>query len=310
MEAGGIDNLARRWVIREDKDSLTPEEEAELRAWLDADPRHLGAYVRAQAAWGWMGRARILAVARPPARRLASRHWIAAAAAACAVVSLGAGAALQPAIYESGDGQIRRISLPDGSVAVLDAGARLKTWIHLGRRDITVERGAAWFQVVHDPARPFVVSAGAAIVKDIGTAFSVSRTTNGADVIVTQGAVEASADKTTRPVRVHAGAEAKLDKGAIKVAQLSAQDLDGELAWREGQIALNGVPLREAIARLNHYNSRKLVLADSKLADISTVGWFRLSDPESFARAVAIGLHAEVSLSADAITISEAPEKN
>lgn len=307
MEAGEIDNLARRWVIREDKGPLPPEEEAELRSWLAADPRHLGAYVRAQAAWGWMGRARILAPA-PTTRRRPSRYWI-AAAAACAVAGLGVGAELRPTAFESSDGQIRRVSLPDGSVAVLDADARVKTWIHLGHRDITVERGEAWFQVAHDPSRPFVVRAGEAAVRAVGTAFSVTRTSAGAEVIVTQGVVAASANQAQPAVRVRAGTMAVLDRGAVHTAALSPQDIDDELAWREGRIALSGVPLREAIARFNRYNDRKLVLASPELGDISTVGWFRVTDPESFARAVAISPSAQVSLSENAITISRAAKK-
>ena len=78
---------------------------------------------------------------------------------------------------------------------------------------------------------------------------------------------------------------------------------------REGRIALSGVPLREAIARFNRYNDRKLVLASPELGDISTVGWFRVTDPESFARAVAISPSAQVSLSENAITISRAAKK-
>jgi transmembrane sensor len=310
VEAGEIDSLARRWVIRKDKGSLTAEDEAELQSWLDADPRHLGAYVRAQAAWEWLGRARILDREPKAAPRWFARHRIAVAAAVCAAASVGAGAALQPTTYETAGGHIRRVGLPDGSMAVLDAGARVKTWIHLGRRDITVERGEAWFLVAHDPTRPFVVRAGATAVRAVGTAFSVARTATGVDVIVTQGVVAAAADPAQPAVRVRAGTEAVLDGGAVRVAALSPLDIDGQLAWREGRIALNGAPLREAIARFNRYNDRKLVLASPELGDISTVGWFQANDPESFARALAVGLHARVDLSADAITISRVAEKN
>ena len=44
-----IDEAAAGWVARVDRAPLTADEEHSLRSWLDADPRHRGAYARAMA---------------------------------------------------------------------------------------------------------------------------------------------------------------------------------------------------------------------------------------------------------------------
>src|SRR6266403_1478445 len=46
-----ISERAARWAVRTDSGVLSPEEQRELEAWLAADSRHRGAYVRARAQW-------------------------------------------------------------------------------------------------------------------------------------------------------------------------------------------------------------------------------------------------------------------
>jgi transmembrane sensor len=58
--AADIDAAASAWVVREDRATLNPAEQAELDAWLAADERRQGAYVRAHAAWSMMDRGRAL----------------------------------------------------------------------------------------------------------------------------------------------------------------------------------------------------------------------------------------------------------
>jgi transmembrane sensor len=46
-----LDAAAAAWVAREDNCELSPAEQVELRAWLGADSRHLGAYARMRAVY-------------------------------------------------------------------------------------------------------------------------------------------------------------------------------------------------------------------------------------------------------------------
>ena len=57
-------------------------------------------------------------------------------------------------------------------------------------RNVRIDKGEAWFQVAKDKKRPFVVAAGDVRVRAVGTAFSVRRLEEGADVQVTEGVVE------------------------------------------------------------------------------------------------------------------------
>src|ERR1700731_887119 len=46
-----INEQAARWTVREDVGSWGTDEQRALDAWLNADPRHRGAYVRMRAQW-------------------------------------------------------------------------------------------------------------------------------------------------------------------------------------------------------------------------------------------------------------------
>ena len=58
-------------------------------------------------------------------------------------------------------------------------------------------RERALFVVEHDTARPFIVSAGTAKIRAVGTQFNVYRRSTGTDVAVVEGVVQVTADGTS-----------------------------------------------------------------------------------------------------------------
>src|SRR6185312_16380584 len=59
-------------------------------------------------------------------------------------------------------------------------------------RDVELIEGQALFAVAHDVARPFIVSAGNAAVRAVGTQFDVYRKQTGTTVTVVEGRVAVS----------------------------------------------------------------------------------------------------------------------
>ncbi len=87
-------------------------------------------------------------------------------------------------------GEIRRMPLADGSVALVNSGTTLRVAFTPAERHIDVNKGEAWFQVAHNPKRPFVVASGPYRVQAVGTAFDVRREGDAARVVVTKGVVK------------------------------------------------------------------------------------------------------------------------
>lgn len=305
-----VADQAVEWAIKIDAGSVDAETDRRLRDWLEGDPRRPGALLRAEAALSFVDRGRALAgiVARPRPRPLWIRRRFTFAAAGlaaglAAVVLLVAG----PHRYNTELGEIRQVPLSDGSTIAINTGSAVEVAMHPDIREVRLTRGEAWFRVAHDTKRPFVVSAGRVHVRAVGTAFSVRRHDDGADVVVTEGVVETwTTGDEDHLVRVAAGSRAYVaEYEPPKVVPASA-DVARSLAWREGQIALEGETLGEAAAQFNRYNARKLVITDPDLADETLVGQFRVNQPMTFASAVATTLGATIVEDGDTIRLSRA----
>lgn len=160
------------------------------------------------------------------------------------------------------------VRLPDGTTVVLAPESRLsmRADYATGARTLRLE-GEAWFDVVHDAARPFVVQAGGAEARDVGTAFTVSaRPGTPLEVAVAQGVVELRATAApARPVRLEAG-----DLGVQQGQQAPTVTRDTlavrrRLAWTRGELTFTGATLAEVAGALRRWRGLD-VRVDSALA--------------------------------------------
>jgi transmembrane sensor len=301
---------AAEWATRIDAGSIDADTNERLRRWLDADPRRGGALLRAQAALSFVDRSRALAgvVPRPQPRPIWIRRKLMFACATLAAAVVSVAILLTGSHrYRTELGEIRQVPLSDGSLIAMNSQSALDIAMHAGRREINLARGEAWFRVAHDRKRPFVVSAGRIRVRAVGTAFSVRRRDDGADIQVTEGVVETwTTGEEERRVRVVAGSKAHVAAYQPPQPIPASAEIARSLAWREGQIVLEGETLDEAVAQFNRYNVRKLVISNSGLASEKLVGQFRATEPGTFAGAVATTLGATITVDGDTIRLSRA----
>ncbi|MGP7796999.1 FecR family protein [Sphingomonas sp. CLY1604] len=322
MTSARDDDHAARWAVRLDGEPLSPREQAELDGWLEADERRRGALLRAEAALAYLDRGRALVAPgdavvteggtgrvlplRDRRRFLIGGGAMAAIAASGLLVMVLRPA--PPVDVRTAIGEIRRVPLADGSVAAVNTDTDLTVAVASpGRqRDVMLERGEAWFKVAHDKTRPFVVAAGDVRVQAVGTAFSVRRRDRGVDVLVTEGVVETWVVGRERDrTRIAAGSKSFVadSSPAIEVVAAPA-DIDRQLSWRTGELALNGESLAHAVAELNRYNVRKIVVEDQALGRTPLIGYFRTDQPENFGRTIAAMKGARVHVEGDTIRLS------
>src|SRR5207247_4305446 len=109
------------------------------------------------------------------------------------------------------------------------------------------------FSVVHDPAHPFTVKAGAISIQDVGTAFAVeSDDSAGTRVAVDSGsvAIGAADQKHSRGAVLNARDRAIVDAQGV-VAVESSVVSDDDLAWIQGRLISRHSPL--VLAGGDHY---------------------------------------------------------
>jgi len=300
------------WVARMDSGDWSDDLEADLQAWLAGHPRRHGTLLQAQATWSMVGRGLPLPeqpIARepadaaaaanpPPASRVLSRRAVMIGGGTGLAASLIGAATLlgQRTVLRTDLGEIRHVPLEDGSIAALNTRSEIDVIFGNARRDIRLARGEAWFQVAKNRAKPFLVEAGPIRVLAVGTAFSVRRRDEGADIVVTEGVVEVWSEQADpRRTRLIEGQSVFLpDYASGQSLVIATSTRDHALAWRSGRIELIDETLSDAIAEFNRYNRRRIVLLDPRIAPRRLDGFFRTDDIDGFARAVSATLDVPV----------------
>ncbi|KRC78137.1 FecR family protein [Sphingomonas sp. Root241] len=307
-----IEQQAAEWAVRH---PLRRDEQAQLDDWLSQDERHGGALLRAMAGLSAIETALAAEAdtdepvhaedAYRPTRRWLLGGGVGLTAAAAASVVLGWPRLIGQHITTA-RGEIRRLPLADGSVATINSDSDLRIVLAGDSRRVDLARGQAWFQVAKDRTRPFVVDAGIAQARAVGTAFSVVRGRDGVQVAVTEGVVAVwPSDSSGMMTILEAGQFANFKTaGAAPTIGSAPGEIERALAWRNGEIALENDSLSEAVASFNRYNRKQIVLTDQSLAEEKLVGLFKLDKPENFASMLGESLDLDVSVTSDEIRLA------
>src|SRR5467141_3333611 len=167
-----IDEEAAVWVWRMDSAAVAAADRQAFEAWLRQDPRHRRAAAALSAVWSTLDGlaeakrdekiATFTNTTKLPLLHHPQRGWF-AAAAVLAAVAVGA------VWLQQGGGESQ--TLADGSTVTLNTNTILETDLRRRTREIYLRKGEAHFQVAHDRSRPFLVHAGDAVVRAVGTAF-------------------------------------------------------------------------------------------------------------------------------------------
>jgi transmembrane sensor len=196
-------------------------------------------------------------------------------------------------VYATAVGEQRVVQLADGSSVRLDTGSHMRVRYDGNRRLITLDQGQALFTVAHDTIRPFVVDAGAAQVRAVGTVFDVRREAGGeVRVTLVSGAVDVTGGEGREAERMVAGHQARVTASAVRTMAI---DTASATSWVEGRVVFRDTPLRQAVFEVNRYLTDKIELDAPALENESVNGVFRTGDRDAFVSAAAAALDLRAS---------------
>jgi transmembrane sensor len=188
--------------------------------------------------------------------------------------------------YHTATGEIRNVVLPDGSLVGLDTQTELEWVGSPSDRRVRLVRGEAYFQVVHDPSRPFRILLAHSEVQVLGTRFDVYQMADGdvrVSVITGMVAVEALDDGQGVPSwsrRLSSGQQIEYSPVGL-VADVHSIVAPKVIRWREGMIETQGEPLKDFVSDISRYTAERIVIADPRAATQQVGGAFSVRDVDA-----------------------------
>ena len=261
---------------------------------------------------------------RTPGRAtLPARRWqpVALRAAAAAVALIGGGVwwhsqrtgGYTPTpgaqTFATNVGQRDSVRLADGTRVLLAPESRLTVAVGYGTKVREVElRGEAYFDVRHDEARPFVVHAGGADIRDLGTTFTVHAIGDqGVRVAVTSGSVSlapAQASPNDAVVLRPGDAGTVAVDGRMLVERGGTTEPD--TAWTSGRLIFREAPVSSVRAELRRWYGIDLVV-DSTFAARHLSMTFDGESADRVLEVIALSLGGEVQRQGNTAVIKPAP---
>jgi len=176
-------------------------------------------------------------------------------------------------------GQRASFRLPDGTSVMLGVASTLRHPVSfgVGGREVHLE-GEAYFEVVHDEERPFVVRAGDMVAEDRGTEFIVRAYLDDrhARVVVREGQVAvraADSSIATAARMLLPGQLGRLEPTGQPVVERA--DTTTYFAWTEGRLVFDDIALHDALPQLGRWFDLEFFLADSALGRVSLTATFK-----------------------------------
>ncbi len=169
-------------------------------------------------------------------KKVINMRWVYTVAAAAAVIVLFFALWVnKPDVYVA-DRQMT-VTLADSSVVTLKKGSKLTVAADYGKSSRNVSlQGQGYFEVRHNPQKPFIVDAGDFSVQVKGTKFLVE--TGKKQVAVVSGLVQVAT--SSAKTLVAKGQMAEVSEESIKVENGFNPNL---LAWQTGKIVFDNSPL-------------------------------------------------------------------
>ena len=208
--------------------------------------------------------------------RSVTRRWRRAAASVLLLLGLGIGGYLAYTYLPTREvawkarttqkGQRATLTLTDGTRIHLNADSRLSfpERFAADRRTVVLE-GEAFFEVAHQPQRPFVITSGELTTTVLGTSFNVRAFAGEtSQVTVATGQVNVrSADRSgnTQEVTLNPYEQASYD------GQLSTREVDVRpfVDWQEKVLRFREVSLTEAVIALERWYNVSIRIEDERI---------------------------------------------
>ena len=175
----------------------------------------------------------------------------------------------------------RLVNMPDGSTVTLNRSSQLTFPDSFDENIRKVElKGEAFFDIRHDASRPFIVEAGNARVKVLGTSFNIitDSNNNSIEVYVKTGRVLLSTPDGLNEVTIEPGYIGKIENN---IPYLVRNINPNYLSWNTEVLTYNGTDLEQVIEDIKRVHNIRVEVSDTSILEHRITTEFNNNSPET-----------------------------
>ena len=206
-------------------------------------------------------------------------------------------------------GEIKRVTLPDGSLVVLNANSTMRlpqNWTNQGDRQVWLE-GEAWFEVAKKPAthQKFVVHTPQVDVQVLGTRFNVNTRhqqsivslEEGKVQLLLNGRVKEVMEKKTVPSAIRLAPGETAIVNPIKDTVINEnKEVVYHSGWLRNEFHFDHTPLSEVAAMIDDIYGYKMQYADSAFLQKDISGDLRAGNIKEFVSVLEVALRLKLTI--------------
>ncbi len=283
-------------IVRYLNGNCTPEEQAELKIWIEESNDTKSEYLSIKDIWDSLNAPRentaeqlALFYKNQYTRIKSSRIvWIRSFSAIAAILIVGLiFSVLVPTkttnlsesvqVFSVPMGSRSKVILADGSEVSLNSGSELKYSSGFSSQNRVVSlTGEAFFKVKTDKEHPFTVKTSDFDIKVTGTKFNVCSYADNkySTATLEQGKISLQLKDNSKMLKVEPGEKFQLDRKTL-IHSLDQADVESEIAWKDDQFIFKNIPYSELAKRLERWYDVKLNFSDQKLQGYAFTGKFK-----------------------------------
>jgi transmembrane sensor len=204
------------------------------------------------------------------------------------------------------DAATMSVKLPDGSGIILNKHSEVSWSRSFGKKERKIMlKGEAFFDVVHDTSKPFIVESENTTVEDVGTSFNIRSLPHGdgVEVTVQSGVVKFSVASIGKQIELTAGHVGSFTKETKQLEGKTNTDINF-MSWNTQKIIFTEANLKTVVETLNKTYQSNITISGTVPTSCVVTVTFDHQSLESALDVLETTLNLTIKVSGDQILIT------
>ena len=199
-------------------------------------------------------------------------------------------------------GSRTKLILPDGTTVWLNASSKLTYGDDFLQKERRVQLdGEAFFEVVKNEGKPFIINTAVMDVRVLGTSLNVKSYPGEkkAEAVLIRGKIEVQVKRRPQEryllssyeklsIASNPDVHQHKELSISSVAPSGKDSVVAETAWVDNELVFNGEPLSELVVRMERWFDLRITVTGTRLQSFRMTGAFKDDSPEEALKAISI----------------------